>query len=65
MKDAVLDDNDDLWVELRHTFIADVFKTTSQRMTEMAATKAAKLAGGVSSCARRCWHAGWPALVRT
>ena len=47
MKDALLDDNDDLWVELRHTFIADVFKTTSQRMTEMAATKAAKLAGGV------------------
>jgi hypothetical protein len=36
------------WVELRHSFIGEVFKTTSTRMSELQSkNKVAKLAGQV------------------
>lgn len=45
-KEATLDENDALWVELRHSFIAEVYSTLGARFKDFQAkNKAARLGG--------------------
>ncbi|GLC77701.1 hypothetical protein PLESTF_001978000 [Pleodorina starrii] len=46
-REALLEESDELWLELRHLFIADVYTTLHNRFKEFQAkNKAAKAAGG-------------------
>ena len=45
-REALLEERDELWYELRHAFIADVYTTLGSRMKEFQSkNKAAKAAG--------------------
>uniref|UniRef100_A0A7S0UQ57 Uncharacterized protein n=2 Tax=Polytomella parva TaxID=51329 RepID=A0A7S0UQ57_9CHLO len=49
-KEAILDERDALWVDLRHKFIADVYTSLARRFKEFQSkNKAAKLSGNLKS----------------
>ncbi|KXZ43944.1 VPS45 protein [Gonium pectorale] len=50
-REAILEESDELWNELRHLFIADVYTTLHRRLKDFQNNKAAKAAGGLGKAA--------------